>query len=797
MQSTPRVPTLSLAMITNTAEHLDTAIGSVAPFVDEIVIVDNGTDKRVKKVATRFEAKYIKISRKDNPEYFLEYPTDNFEPNFTMLRRRSFEECTKDWILWLDTDDVFINAQEIKPTLIEVDAAKKDVIVLQYNYQVDDMGNVLKVHNKERILRRGVWQWERDPDWAVHENLYGVEEENPPGVLIYEMKVEHKKEFKEFSKSNMRNYNILMAMLKKEKFQKDPRVWYLIGRELISLRQYDKVIDIFNRYLGMEYAAHDALDACLRCAEILEATGNFTAALAYIMKGISIRPDHPIGYLFAARYLNYQGKAEEAIDMLDVGMKKTINPLDTLTQEPLTMQWVAYKGYADAYMQLKQYGKAIEVIDNNIHRFDKEWKKQLEEIRKAADEKIRLDEVMNAMQIFIDNKTGHLVSEGKTPHIEDYSSIFEQFDKSLLLSPIYFNLRKQTGDYRVHGDNEITIVHMNNFEDWDPDTIYNNGGGGSETACVELSTWWQEKGYKVTVYASPKVDGTVFKGVTWRRFENVNLADDFNIFISLRNALIFTDFEIHARKKFVWLQDIMYPEQYTPQLYDKIDKIIVLSNYHRETAPDVPEGKFYYTTNGINIRLIEEVEKEDIQRVPNKCIYISSADRGLQPLVGMWGGIKKEIPDADLSWAYGWNSWNAFRKEGDAEKFKQDMIDGMAKNGIHELGRISKKDLYRLIRSATYHLYPLIGPAETSCIAVMETQALGAIPITTGITALEETQQYGIKVPLEVYPTAVVRTMKNRYEDNEQYRAKMMKWARETYDWEKVADRWIKDLFTK
>lgn len=780
---------LSLAMITNSSKGLVRCLTSIAPFVDEIVIIDNGNDRQVKKIANNFKANWYQVNPTDNPEYFCEFNKE-FWPNFTMLRRLSFEKCTKDWILWLDTDDIFINPDLIKDKLIQADRGGVNLFTLQYKYEMADDGAILKVHNKERIVKRGMWNWEKDPEWAVHENLYAIDEKKVNGVMSFDIFVEHHKDKADNGRSNFRNYNILMWMLQKDKFKKDPRVWYLLGRELISLQRYDKALECFNRYLSMEYAAHDALDACIRCSEINEAIGDYKTALNYIMQGIGIRPDHPIGYLYAARYLNLQGKANEALEFLKQAEKRQLNPLDTITQEPLTMVWLAVTGHTAAYSRLKQYDKIIKIIEDNKSRFSGTWLKELEGQKDEAEKKLALDRMLNAITLLINNKTAGLK---KKPEINDYNDIFNIFDEGIKLSPLYMNLRRQTGDFRIHEDNEITIVHMNNFEDWDPETLYNNGGGGSETACIELSTCWAKRGYKVTVYAAPPKDNTEFNGVTWRRFEMINLADDFNIFISLRGPSIFTDFQIEAKKKYLWLQDIMMPSQYTPDLIDQLDKIIVLSQYHRRTALNVPDGKFYFTTNGINLRLIEEIEKEGIKRVKNKSVYISSADRGLEPLVQMWPEVKKAVPDADLYWAYGWNSWNVFRKDGQAEKFKKKLIKDMKKAGIYELGRISKRDLYRLLFSASYHTYPLIGLAETSCISMMETQALGLFPISTGITALEETQQYGIKVPLKEYKTTLIKAMQENVGDNDEERQKMMKWARETYNWETVAQKWIDD----
>jgi glycosyltransferase involved in cell wall biosynthesis len=78
----------------------------------------------------------------------------------------------------------------------------------------------------------------------------------------------------------------------------------------------------------------------------------------------------------------------------------------------------------------------------------------------------------------------------------------------------------------------------------------------------------------------------------------------------------------------------------------------------------------------------------------------------------------------------------------------------------------------------------------------MEAQACGLIPITTGIAALAETQQYGLKINLEDYAEALYNLINQNKETEEKkkYREEMMKWARETFSWDRVYQQWLKEL---
>lgn len=806
-QMANKIPTLSLCMIVkNREKELLETLTDIKQFVDEIIIVDNGSTDKTIDIAKKFGAKVYEILPTKNPEYFIVDEEFGIQPNFTKLRNESFKYATCDYILWLD-DDKVQGKETIKPWLMHMAKAGITELVATYIYgQIDGIDT--QPHPKSRIVKNGLYRWEFDDDWAVHENLYIKDEYKAlhNALATGDIVVIHQaKESKDTSHAK-RNYAILRQMAKLEKFQNDPRIYFLIAREAMSIGRVDEAVKNFEKYLQMEYTRHDAVISCMYLAHIWKVFGFYQELVRYGMKAIEIYPAHPAGYILAADGNILMGKIEEAEIMLEESLSKRTNPLDPMINYDYELGITAIKIKAKIFAARKEYKQAANLCQGKLDegQLKKADKEELEELHKKYHELAQADLIEKSFRILMNNKIMENKGKIKKKEIETIAKLFPE---DIKFSKDYIAAQVEAGNYRAHGAKEVSFICYGNFEKWDSKTMKQKGTGGSETAVAELSKVWAKEGWKVTVWANPEKEG-IIDGVEWRNVGDVNYADMFNILIIWRAPTIIEKFNLRAKKKYLYLQDIMNPDDFPQASIDKWDKVILLSKYHKSTCMHLPTSKVYFTTNGINIGLIDEAKEEFLreggERNYHKALYTSSADRGLEPLARMLIGMKKKNKQLhsklDVTWFYGWNSYFGFKKNKKMDKFQRLIMRLIEKAGIKFGGRIGKKELYKQYLSAQYHLYPLIGPAETSCISVMESQALGAIPVTTGITALEETQQYGLKVPLDKYPFTLdyIYTHEEEIQNKEfteEMRAEMMEWAYKTYDWDKIAKQWIKDLF--
>lgn len=192
--------------------------------------------------------------------------------------------------------------------------------------------------------------------------------------------------------------------------------------------------------------------------------------------------------------------------------------------------------------------------------------------------------------------------------------------------------------------------------------------------------------------------------------------------------------------------------------------------------------------------------QKDSQRDQYKIFYGSSPDRGLQHLLEMWPDIKKEVPQATLEVAYGFQLFEKFYRDNPASMMWMNKIKELLKqDGITDHDRLPQPEVAELMKKCSIWAYPTHF-GEINCITGIKSQALGLEPVVVNYAALKETVQYGRKVEGDVYDLEtknefckqLIDALKNPMSEEE--RKKMMDWANEKYSWLKIAQQWDKEF---
>lgn len=385
------------------------------------------------------------------------------------------------------------------------------------------------------------------------------------------------------------------------------------------------------------------------------------------------------------------------------------------------------------------------------------------------------------------DKLGHLVQ-----------SMTEDMQKEKFAS----EMRHRFMPERIWAEDEIAILCGPGFEQWSPKNA-ETGLGGSEEAVVHLSQELTQLGWKVTVFANPGDEAGNHDGVEYRPWYEINARDSFNGLILWRN-IGYVDVSPKAKFTMVWMHDVPNNPDFTEERIKKVDKIAVLSEYHKSLLRmnkdgkfvEIPEDKIFLTANGL-----PEIKVPKTKRNPKAMIYASSPDRGLVYLLKNWADIRKEVPDAELDIYYGFHVYDAIHRGNPARmKWKEQVTALMQQPGINYHGRVGHDELHKAYASSGVWAYPT-DFTEISCISAMKAQALGAIPVTTTLAALDETVKNGIKLDADItlkenqeeYVKALVKVLKDPAEQ-EKLRGEMMEWAQDYYKWSNVAREWH-DLF--
>lgn len=303
----------------------------------------------------------------------------------------------------------------------------------------------------------------------------------------------------------------------------------------------------------------------------------------------------------------------------------------------------------------------------------------------------------------------------------------------------------------------ITFYAGAGWEPWSPASIDNGGLGGSETALSLVAIHLAKQGHPVKVYsgAEPGLIG----GVLFRTHTAWDPTEEVDLLVVSRMPHVF-DNPVGARQTALWCHDHSYPGLLTEERAAKIDHVVTLSEWQSDRfARLYPflEGKLRVIRNGIRLERDGETRYPDAERPfadrKPRCVYSSSADRGLDVMLEMWPRIREQVPDAELHVFYGWDVFDRiamFQPHLHGYKARVNELAiaaGGEDGGVFFRGRTGQLDLAREMMEARVWTYPTAF-LETSCIGAMEARAAGLALVTSDLGALKETVgEHGDLIP--------------------------------------------------
>lgn len=210
-------------IVKNEEEVLARCLDSAAGVADEIIILDTGSQDRTKEIALRYTQGVYDFAWVDD---------------FAAARNASFEKATKDYILWLDADDVLEQLdREALLALKQTLSGNPDLVMMKYHVAFDMEGNPTFSYYRERLLRREAgFRWEGE----VHEVI------TPRGEILHsDIAVCHKKTK---PAAPGRNLKIYQSLIRKGKAL-EPRQQFYYARELYYNGCYEEAAAQFLAFL--------------------------------------------------------------------------------------------------------------------------------------------------------------------------------------------------------------------------------------------------------------------------------------------------------------------------------------------------------------------------------------------------------------------------------------------------------------------------------------------------------------------------------------------------------------------
>ena len=257
----------------------------VRQFADEIIIVDTGSTDKTKEIATKFTDKVFDFVWCDD---------------FSKARNFAFSKATKNYIMWLDADDVIEYNEIEKINQLKLNMVA-DTYMLKYATSFDEFGKPNFVFERERIMKndnRAIWTG------FVHEAIV------PFGYIEHiDITIQHRKIASHYTK---RNLNLFRKALKRGvKF--NAREQYYYARELYYWGYYKKSKLELNRFFKIPNKfTPNTIDAILIMAKCCEKLGDIENAKKWLYEGLNIMPNAEI-VCELARIYEKQGNIKNAI----------------------------------------------------------------------------------------------------------------------------------------------------------------------------------------------------------------------------------------------------------------------------------------------------------------------------------------------------------------------------------------------------------------------------------------------------------------------------------------------------
>lgn len=216
--------TISLCMIVKNEEaNLSNCLDSIKDVIDEIIIVDTGSSDNTKSIAQNYTSNI----------YDFTWCND-----FSKARNASFEYATKEYILWLDADDIISksNVEKFKNLKVTLDT-NIDYVSIIYSLNRNENNDTIYSLKRNRLVKR-----QNNFKWIgrVHEylNVFGNQ-------LSSDIEVWHTKSATKYPDRNL----LIFRTMETEHYHFSTRDIFYFANELFYNKLFDEAIVQYNKFI--------------------------------------------------------------------------------------------------------------------------------------------------------------------------------------------------------------------------------------------------------------------------------------------------------------------------------------------------------------------------------------------------------------------------------------------------------------------------------------------------------------------------------------------------------------------
>ena len=256
------IQTISLCIIVKNEEDvIARCLDSVQGLVEEIIVVDTGSTDDTIHIVKKYTTK------------IYDFP---WIDDFSAARNFAFSLATKNYIFWLDADDVILDADRQRFLTLKNNLNPAvDSVTMHYHLAKDQNGQITSSLRRNRLVKRSnCFRW----IGAVHEYLEVSGFIVNSDVAITHCAIHHD------SHRNLRIYAERLAQ--GESFS--PRDLYYYANELHDHANYEEAINFYQKFLKTEQGwIEDNIAACGKLADCFLALHFPEKQLEYLYKSFT------------------------------------------------------------------------------------------------------------------------------------------------------------------------------------------------------------------------------------------------------------------------------------------------------------------------------------------------------------------------------------------------------------------------------------------------------------------------------------------------------------------------------
>lgn len=568
-------------------ERLRNCLNSFAKYVDHIFIT--GTKKPQTKIKALCK------------EYGATWSWYAWDKNFSNARNFNFSQISPeyDWIFWCDTDDVVVGAENFRMAIQRAEELNIKAIFARYLYQVEidektgEIKHILIEHLRERLIKNdGTFEWVA----PIHETLI---EKVPSGKTDFnDFMVVHLTTPDDMALSMWRNIDILEEEVMNN--PQDPRPIYYLAKAYFDTREpmilYDSAgegvdsitIELLKDYLRKSGWAEERAQCWEYLSMIHRERNEFKQGIHCLLEALYEAPVFTSIYIQLALSYVILRDWVKALHWVKLAGQVEI-PKTTLVINPRDYKGMILEALFHIYVNTGKLDECEKVCEGLVEIMPSDLNK--ERLASVKDVKYR-----NNLAHWTVKLAHHLHS---TKQVAQLKALINSIPLEIASEPALVDLRNQFMPPKQWAGDTIVIYCGPGFEKWSPKNV-SQGIGGSEEAVIYLSKELAKLGWKVSVFADPQDEAGEYEGVSYIPHYEINWNDNFNILISWRQIGLF-DLPVKAKKAYLWCHDLLNNMEFNEQRLNKIDKIFVLSKFHRSNIPSVPDAKIMLTANGLSL----------------------------------------------------------------------------------------------------------------------------------------------------------------------------------------------------